>query len=145
MAIPESILKKIEHLERNIEQLERLRIRGLTKAKLAEDFNAQDIAIHNLEIGATAIMDIGNFILATFFHRGAAQYKDIFIRLGKHKVLSKKLAEQGEEIADFRNLSVHVYETVDVAQVFDILRHAPEDFRAYLQALTNFLRKVRTS
>jgi uncharacterized protein YutE (UPF0331/DUF86 family) len=59
--------------------------------------------------------------------------------LAEHDVISHELLDRTIHMAGFRNLAIHVYEGLEMEKVYDILDHAPDEFRAYAEALAKFL------
>jgi uncharacterized protein YutE (UPF0331/DUF86 family) len=96
---------------------------------------------HLLQLSIQIILDIGAHILAEEFHENPESYAAVIVSLGKHGVVSVAFAEEQEEMARFRNILVHGYDTVDQEKVVTYGRVAPSVFRAFGQAYVDFIEK----
>lgn len=132
----ESLQAKSARLLEAIKRLELVRGRGLDHFLVSP--LDQDASLYNLVIAIEAITDIGNHILSTRFQDYADQYKQVLQKLGQHGVVSTELVDRTIHMAGFRNLAIHVYEGLEMEKVYDILDHAPDEFRAYAEALVKF-------
>lgn len=112
---------------------------GLPADHLRADYRNQWLAERGLELGAQAILDIGNHVLAGAFGAAASTYARIIDDLGAHGVLSADLVARLRGLAGFRNVLTHGYLAVDVDLVFDALRHSERDFSDFQRELDAWL------
>ena len=61
--------------------------------------------------------------------------RDLFDLLERHGCLPPDLAAHLRDMAGFRNVLVHGYETVDLAIVEDVVRHHLDDLLAFVRAV----------
>lgn len=94
---------------------------------------------HLLQISIEIIIDIGSHILAEKFSVNPKTYADVIIALGDKNIIDRKFAEEQAEMAKFRNMLVHYYDNIDDKKVFEYSRFAPEIFRIFGKAFSNFL------
>jgi uncharacterized protein YutE (UPF0331/DUF86 family) len=137
--IKSSIDKKLKKLESVIEHLEELRTSRWED--FIEEFKIQDSAMYNLVVGIEAVTDVGNYLLSEHFNKSPETYEDIIKELGATKIISEDLLKKSKGMAGFRNLLVHVYETVEPEKVYQYLQQAPGIFRQYAKAFSEFLDK----
>lgn len=140
-ASQESLRAKYARLLQAIKRLESIRKEYSRLDSFLEDFKAHDTVLYNLVIGVEAITDISNHILAAKFQDYSEHYRDILLKLGDHKIVPKEFAKKTADMANFRNLAIHVYEALTLEEVYRILQHAPEDFRTYAKALEPHLKE----
>ena len=69
-----------------------------------------------------------------------AEEEDLFEKLEKKKVISKKMKEKLKSIRGFRNILVHRYAEVDDELVFENLGNI-NDFKEFREEIGSFLRK----
>ena len=69
-----------------------------------------------------------------------AEEEDLFEKLEKKKVISKKMKEKLKSIRGFRNILVHRYAEVDDELVFENLGNI-NDFKEFRREIGSFLRK----
>ncbi len=72
-----------------------------------------DAAERNLHVVIEGIIDLANSLAGKEGNRSPESYADIFSVLHETNLLPKKLTNEGEEMARFRNLLVHGYANVD--------------------------------
>jgi uncharacterized protein YutE (UPF0331/DUF86 family) len=131
--------KKLDLLIEVIEKLQD--IKALSRENFMSDFFIHDAAIRNLVLGIEIIVDIGNHILSEKFHSSANTYKDVIIALGEVEVIPKDFAEENTKMADFRNLIIHAYGSLDMKQVYQNLQKAPDIFNKFAKCYVEFLEK----
>lgn len=141
--VKSSILAKLKKLEDTIEKLEALH---KTPFEIfLHDFQIQDASMYNLVIGIEAITDIGNYLLAEHYHKSPETYEDIIHQLGETKIISEELLAKSKGMARFRNLLIHLYEVVEPESVYENLQKAPDIFREFAVAFSDFLEKTEES
>lgn len=135
----ETVNKKLVLLDEVLEKLQD--IKALSRENFMSDFFIHDTAIRNLVLGIEIITDIGNHILLEVFHSSADTYKDVVLTLGETEVIPKEFAEENAQMADFRNLIIHAYGSLDMKQVYQNLQKAPNVFRKFAKCYVEFLEK----
>lgn len=94
---------------------------------------------HLLQISIEIIIDIGSHILAEKFSVNPKTYADVIIELGDKNIIDPKFAEEQAEMAKFRNMLVHYYDSLDDKKVLEYSRSSPEIFRIFGKAFSDFL------
>lgn len=135
---------RIEPLHDRLAKLEEVVTRladltPLSRQAFHADYRNSWLAERGLELGAQAILDIGNHILAGHFGESAREYEEILRRLGQRSVLSPDLASRLEGLGGFRNILVHGYLTVDSDKVYDGLQRAPRDYTDFQAEILQWL------
>lgn len=138
--VKSSILAKLKKLEESVEKLEALRTTPFDT--FLNSFQIQDASMYNLVMGIEAITDVGNYFLAEHFHRSPETYEDVITQLGETKIISEELFQNSKGMAKFRNLLIHLYEIVEPEQVYENLQKAPDIFREFAAAFSDFLEKA---
>ena len=67
--------------------------------------------------------------------------EDIFARLEKSGVISKKTSGNLRQMKRFRNVLIHKYEDIDDEEVFNNIRDNLKDFDMFIREAKNFLQK----
>ncbi len=94
---------------------------------------------HLLQISIEIIIDISSHILAEKFSVNPKTYSDVIVALGEKNILNQKFAAEQAEMAKFRNMLVHYYDSIDDKKVLKYGRSAPEIFHIFGKAFTDFL------
>ena len=93
----------------------------------------QDALVFRLVQAVESAIDIGTHIVSDLEITRPESYKDLFLVLAKHKVLSEKTAKEMGQAAGFRNLAVHEYDE----QKFDYAQ-VKKDYLSNLETLNRF-------
>ncbi len=116
-------------------------IRPVTREEFLKDGKLNSAAMFNLLIGITIILDVGQHLLTQFAQRTAREYQEVVKFLGEEKIISVSLASENKKMASFRNMLVHEYDKIDLAQVHDYLQKAPDIFRQFAKYFVEFMEK----
>lgn len=136
----ETIREKLDRLEQAVKLLEKYR--KVPKEDFLIDFTINSASQFNLILGIEIIVDIGNHILAEIYQVHPKEYKGIIKALGKHEIVSEKFAEENLEIAKLRNLIVHQYGEVDMKEIYNNLKKAPNVFHGFAKYFIEFLERI---
>jgi uncharacterized protein YutE (UPF0331/DUF86 family) len=96
------------------------------------------------QMASQAAIDIAGHILSADFTRRVDDYYAAILALGSEKVLPEEFAQHFADVARFRNVLVHEYLVVDPAKVYQFLQTGLDDFRAYIEYVSEYLRKTGT-
>ncbi len=132
------IQNKIARLERNINILKGYK--NIPRSNFLSDFTINGATLHYLVESIEIIIDVGNHILAEEFALDAATYSDVIVKLGENKVVPQKFAEENMYMAKFRNRIIHIYNEIDLQEVYENLQKAPDIFRQFIVYYTEFAR-----
>ncbi len=120
-----------------------IKLRARSLSSLENDEIAFGAVQHFLTIGIETILDIGSHILTEDFGASPETYEEVLILLGKKKVINKKLTQESKGMGQFRNKMIHEYADIDPKKVYVFLRTAPDIFKQYDAAFSNYLIKNR--
>jgi len=113
----ERITKIIKDIERLFADLEDSDIRAVNELKNKEKFYSVSMMLFSI-INRT--IDFGDEIVASKNIGVPSTYKEIFLLLGKNKLIPSGLAKKLSELVYYRNLLSHEYYSVTEKDVFDI-------------------------
>lgn len=112
----ESITERLKQLDRILNELHRHD--DLTLADLQQDLSQRWIIERGLIAAAALILDIADHILSGEFGLYASSYEESLQILHDKQVISDKLYDQIKGLGGFRNVLVHLYQDIDVRQVW---------------------------
>ena len=108
------ICTRIANIEKSIAKLiEKSRIKADV---FKSDSDLQDIVIHNLQLAIQGSIDIASHILSDEGWEVPGTTVGLFEVLLKHKVIDSKTTDIMRNMAGFRNLLVHEYDTIDIGK-----------------------------
>ena len=137
MISSEVINAMIDLIDENLQLIEEIRSQGFDS--FSSNFKDIQAAKHSLQEAIEACLDIGSHIIAERGFRRADDYKDIYNVLEEEGIIDHVLSSKLQEMAQFRNLLVHMYWKIDYGQVFDVLQHNLGDLRAFSGAVMRLL------
>lgn len=127
-------LKKLEEILGQLKGKERI-----TLEEYRRDKDVQWIIERGLEVGAAAILDIGNHILAGVYQTPAEEYEQILEKLQERLVISESLYRELRGLGGFRNLLVHGYMSLNPELVFAHYKKASDSFPRFVVEIENWL------
>ncbi|MDI6811629.1 MAG: DUF86 domain-containing protein [archaeon] len=83
----------------------------------SDDLRLQSISERNLQVCIETITDLANVIIAKKGLRVPSTYKDTVKVLQEDGILSKKLAQDLEELVGLRNIIVHAYADIKAEMI----------------------------
>jgi len=129
----ELIARKLDSLDRCLRRIDAKR--PAFAEDLAADIDCQDILSVNLERAVQLCVDMGAHMLVSVGKPPPETMGDVFTLLDEAGVIQGNLALAMRMAVGFRNLSVHAYDRVDWARVFEIVHHRLDDFRQFAAAV----------
>lgn len=103
------------------------------------DTDNTDLAERNLEVAIEAMLDIGNHIIASLDYEKPENYFDIFIILGKNKVIAKEFAAKLAPLAGLRNRIIHDYTKIDYNLILKNIKERLSDFEEFSKQILVFI------
>lgn len=133
----EVIVAKAGALKRHLE-----RLRGIGRMKrhiYLENLDAQDIAVHNLQMAIQKCIDIGNHFFSEWDIGAPASYAEVFDEMRRRKIITRAMTDRMIKMAGLRNRIVHEYEEIDHGKIFSFIKHDLRDFEVFLKAVARHL------
>jgi uncharacterized protein YutE (UPF0331/DUF86 family) len=97
-------------------------LRKTTRKEFLGDYRISDAALRNLQLVIESLTDIGNYILKRGGHKVPETRVEVFELLCRNAYLDPQLEQNLVLMSRFRNLLVHGYAAIDLAQVYIILQ-----------------------
>lgn len=137
MTDPDLIAKKLARIETYVSELRRL----AKPADLDRDVREQRFVQHTLQLAIQAAMDVASHIVSDERLGEPGTNRELFDLLGRAGHVPTPLAATLGNMAGFRNILVHGYETVDLAIVRDVLEHHLDDLLSFVAAIRSVMRR----
>jgi uncharacterized protein YutE (UPF0331/DUF86 family) len=133
----ESVNERLRKLE---EVLGKLREReGITREAYRRDTDTQWVIERGLEIASSAILDVGNHILAGAYQVSVEHYEEVLEKLREKGVISSDLYGELRGLGGFRNILVHGYLRVNPDLVYEHYKRALESFPRFVAEIEEWL------
>jgi len=134
MAVQTKILQRLlEQLEEHLLTIERM---SFTLEELLSDIDIQHLIERRLQLAIETCIDIASHIAAEQKLPGREKASDVFLLLGKYKIIEPKLAENLAKAVGFRNILIHEYAKVDHQLVFRYYQDDLDDLRRFGQEIS---------
>ena len=127
------VLSRVSKIRESVRRL--VALATLSEKQFRADADARAIAERHLQVAIQSVIDIGNHVVADLDLGTASDYKEIFVLLSKHRIVSKPLARRLAAMAGMRNVLVHDYLKVDPGLVHRTLTHDLSDFGRFIAAV----------
>ena len=133
--------RRVEHLVNYVqEMLNRLQNQqGKGFEEFAEDFQAVDASLYELQTMLEAISDIAMHVV-TGANLGSPNSRPEAIEmLAKNEIIPRELAEKISQAVRMRNVIVHHYPSVNLRTVYDVIQDDLGDIVDYCAEIVNYL------
>lgn len=128
--------KKLAQIETYVADLRRL----ARPAEIDRDIREQRFVEHTLQLAIQASLDVASHIVADERLGEPSTNRELFDLLMRRRYVSETLAATLRNMAGFRNILVHGYDTVDLAVVRDVIERRLDDLLMFVAAIREVLR-----
>lgn len=120
-------------------------LQSLSYDEFAREHVLNASAERDFQVAIQAAIDIGSILLAGTSAKVPESYRDIFLALADVDILPRAFAARLAQMAQFRNVLVHLYLEVDLQKVYQYLQHNLADFELFAQHVSAYLNQIKTS
>jgi len=142
----QDIQKKIDVILDNLEKLSLLKKK--TYKEFSSDFRNIDSALHRLQTTIQALLDVGNYIIASLGLRAPETNSKIIEILSEAGYISSDKVKIYIKMSQFRNKIVHLYNKIDIKTLYNILKKEQNDLKEFYLTLLKIIEekfKIRGS
>ena len=139
-AEPDRIIAKLGQLRTYLGYLADYRERRLDE--LRADHTLRGAVERYLQLAAEAVLDICEMVIVKEGLLHPQEYREAILILGENGILPATFAEQLAPLAGLRNILVHEYADVDLAQVHRHVREDLPDLERFMREIENYLRRT---
>jgi uncharacterized protein YutE (UPF0331/DUF86 family) len=132
------VLKKLALIETCVRELRTLARLDL----IAQDVREERFVVHTLQLAVQAALDAASHIVSDERLGEPETNRQLFDLLQRAGWLSASLTERLRNMAGFRNVVVHGYETVDLGIVRDVVQNRLQDL---LEFVTSVRARLQTA
>ena len=136
MVDKELLSRKLSRLRSYIEVLKLAE--DINWEKYQSDLRAKAFVERYLHLSIEEVIDIANHLISFHRWREPTGYRDLFTILKEHGIIDSEHLSEFQNMASFRNMLVHRYETVDDELVFGIFKKRLDDFELFIALVTNW-------
>ena len=133
----ETMVKLVSELRKNVARLQDLA--KLTEADFLKDPDKIGSAKYHFIVAIESCIDMCNHVISRNGFRAPEDYGDTFRVMNEEGALKQDFSDELVNMAKFRNRLVHIYLEVENKQVYEILQDRLDDFKKFIDSLSNFL------
>ena len=131
----------IRELEQAIGDWERYQ--SISLGELKADRDKRNMVLHAMLVAIQAAIDIANHLIAERSLRKPSTYRESFEILSNEGIIPTELANSLSDLAGFRNVLVHIYWGVDLAQVHGVLMAELKTLREFKELVVEEVEKEK--
>ncbi len=141
MVNDEIILRKTQKLKEYTNELRQAK--DITWEKYQKNIRDRAFVERYIHIAIQTVFDIANHIISYEEWKEPDTYRETFSILASHGVLPDEKVTDYQNMASFRNMLVHHYESVENEVVFGIFKNRLGDFDLFRGFILDYLKKVK--
>jgi uncharacterized protein YutE (UPF0331/DUF86 family) len=141
MDLMEKVLKKAEGIRKCVRYLRSKG--GMSVEALETDYEARSAIERNLQLAIEFSIDIGEMVISRLDLEKPENYRDVIITLGKNTVIPVDFAERFAIAAGLRNILIHMYDTIDLHLLKEIVEKKLGDFELYIKYILEFIKVTK--
>lgn len=141
MVNDEIILRKTQKLKEYTNELRQAK--DITWEKYQKDIRDRAFVERYIHIAIQTVFDIANHIISYEEWKEPDTFRETFSILASHGVLPDEKVTDYQNMASFRNMLVHHYESVENEVVFGIFKNRLGDFDLFRGFILDYLKKVK--
>jgi uncharacterized protein YutE (UPF0331/DUF86 family) len=107
--------------------------------KYRSDLRAKAFVERYLHLAIEEMIDIANHLISFNRWREPTGYRDLFTILKEHEIIDEGHLSTFQDMASFRNMLVHRYETIDDELVFGIFKKRLDDFELFITIVVRWV------
>jgi len=133
----ETMVKLVSELRKNVARLQELSM--LTEAEFLKDPDKIGSAKYHFIVAIESCIDMCNHVISRNGFRAPEDYGDTFRVMNEEGALELDFSDDLVNMAKFRNRLVYIYLEVENKQVYEILQDRLNDFKKFVDSISNFL------
>jgi uncharacterized protein YutE (UPF0331/DUF86 family) len=141
MVDKELLSRKVSRLRSYIEVLKGAE--DINWEKYQSDLRVKAFVERYLHLAIEEVIDIANHLVSFYRWREPTGYRDLFTILKEHGITDEEHLSAFQNMASFRNMLVHRYETIDDELVFGIFKKRLDDFELFITLVLNWVKRQK--
>ena len=135
----ELISRKLSRLQAYVDELKAAQ--DITWKEYQSDLRSKAFVERYLHLAIEEVLDIANHIVSFHQWREPTGYRDLLLILSEKGIIPEEQLSIFQDMASFRNMLVHRYETIDEVLVFGIFSKHLGDFDLFSTLIMEWVQK----
>ncbi|GFP23030.1 hypothetical protein HKBW3S42_00960 [Candidatus Hakubella thermalkaliphila] len=140
MTLKEKVSRKLENLKEYVGYLKGYQSRTIEDLK--RDPTLRGAVERYLHLSAECVIDVAEIMISELSLRKPEEYKESIDILGEVGIIPDEFAFHFSPVAGFRNILVHEYAKIDLAEVHRHLQKDLGDFEKFSKYIIDYLNKI---
>ncbi|MBA3061107.1 MAG: DUF86 domain-containing protein [Nitrospirae bacterium] len=133
------IEKKLRKIEEFLRELKETEVKDLEEFK--SNIIIKRFIERNLELAIEQMVDICRHFVTGMGLREPETYADCFSILSESWIIPEAEVDTFKAMVRFRNILIHIYDTIDDSITYGIYKKHLQDFTAFISVVREFLKK----
>jgi len=139
MVDKELVSRKLSQLRAYVEELERAE--DISWEKYQSDVRVRAFVERFIHLAIEEAIDVANHFVSFYQWREPTSFRDLFSILQEHGIVPQVHLQTLQNMASFRNMLVHRYESIDDELVFGIFKKRLGDFHLFIALVSDWVDK----
>ena len=135
----ELMSRKLSSLQAYVDELKAAK--DISWEKYLSDVRSKAFVERYLHLAIEEVLDIANHIVSFHQWREPTGYRDLLLILSEKKIIPEDQLSIFQNMASFRNMLVHRYETIDEVLVFGIFSKHLGDFDLFSTLIMEWIQE----
>lgn len=132
------VTNKLKKIEQYVEELKN--IKEVSFEEFQKNIVIKRFIERNLELAIQQMIDVCKHIVSRLNLREPNSYADCFEILGEKRIVSEENLEKYKNMVKFRNLLIHIYDTVSDKIVYQVYKERLKDFEIFIKEIKNYFK-----
>ena len=115
------------------------RYQSIPRDEFFSSRDTRNMVFHAMMVSIQSAIDVATNIIAKEHYEKPTTYRETFEILGKNGLVPENLAKELSALAGFRNVLVHIYWDLDIAQVYEVLQRDLGYLEEYMDIMQEHL------
>lgn len=130
--------KKLRKMEEFLRELKETDVQDMEEFK--NNIIVKRFIERNLELAIEQMVDICRHFVTGMGLREPETYADCFSILSESRIIPETDVDTFKAMVRFRNILIHIYDTIDDSITYGIYKKHLQDFRTFISVIREFLR-----
>jgi len=137
MVDKEVVSRKLSQLRYYVDELRRAD--DIDWVKYRSELRARAFVERFIHLAIEEVIDVANHFVSFYQWREPTSFRDLFSILEEHGIIPKDQLLTFQNMASFRNMLVHRYESIDDELVFGIFKKHLDDFDLFIGLVSDWV------
>ena len=135
------IEKKLRKIEEFLKELESAPVKNFEEFQT--NVMSRRFIERNIELAIEQMVDICKHLVSGLDLKEPETYAECFESLASNNIIHTESAAKFQSMVRFRNMLIHIYDSIDDSITYETYTKRTEDFRLFISQLREFIHKAQ--